>query len=105
MRCDLCGVEALEQRRLLSAAMDGSVLNVAGTAGDDRIIVTTRVTSRYEEMIVVLVNGKGSEFPWSGVSQVRVDARAGNDTVSIGDFVYSPAKIYGGAGDDSLLGG
>lgn len=95
--CDLPlhQLEALENRRLLSAAV---VLLVTGSQESDTILValdgdTLRVTE----------NGHVSEFARGQVSRIIVDADDGHDFVDLRDAKI-PSKVEGGDGDDTIYG-
>ena len=95
-------VEPLELRKLRSATLDGGVLQVGGTAGNDRIHI--EVDGSDPTQLRVRVNAEETLFDAADVNEIRVEARRGNDSV---DFarVTVRAKVYGGAGDDSLTAG
>jgi uncharacterized delta-60 repeat protein len=85
-----------------SAVLGGDgVLRVAGTLGDDTIVVTTKGSG--QAVLRVLINGQqvGDPFPLSAVTEIRGWARAGNDTVLIED-VAAPVFFHGGAGADNM---
>src|SRR5689334_12750839 len=97
--------EALEQRRLRSATLGGNgTLNIAGTSGDDAIVVSLD-TSDSSKLDVKVNDDAVQQFSRASVTLIRVDAGAGNDSVVVGAFVDDDCKIYGGAGDDTLFGG
>jgi Ca2+-binding RTX toxin-like protein len=90
--------EALERRALLSATMvEGGVLTVYGTDGDDAIVVTEDASG-----VSVMMNG-ASAGSFSGISGVRVSGRGGNDSVAFSGSLST--TLVGGAGNDSLTGG
>src|SRR5436305_9968636 len=92
------GIEALEERRLLSAAIVGGVLKVTGSAGND-VISLKKTTAG----IVLTVNGKQQTFSARAVHTIRVDGGRGND--SIKDVVNLAATLLGGGGNDNIVGG
>ena len=114
-------VENLEERRLLSASLDGGVLTITGTANADRVFVATVVDRVYvvESTITPGQDGAGptitttrSSFARADVHSIEANMGAGNDRVVIGDnrfFFRSgtpiPATLNGEAGNDYLVGG
>jgi len=121
-------VETLESRRLLTAAtgatppvseweltgadgasnghasLDGGILHVVSTNGNDEIQIGT---SQHPGKLCVMVNDAILELELSRVHGVVVDAGAGDDGVYYFDFnglINLPTTINGGAGDDDLYG-
>jgi hypothetical protein len=72
-------------------------LLVNGTAGDDTIILT-------DTSISGLGGGSPFNLTFSGIDVLAVDAKAGNDLVD-GSALTISVTIYGGDGDDTLIGG
>src|SRR5690349_9872688 len=98
-------IEQLEGRRLLSASIDGSgVLRVDGTSGNDRVVVFTDPADA-TKLDVKFNKEAVQQFDKSAIVSMRIDVRGGDDVVAIGADVDIDAKIYGGAGNDSLQGG
>ena len=93
-------IEAMEERRLLSASLEAGVLTVEGTPAND--VITVNVTPG---RIQVNVNGEKKNFKTKGVKLIEVDAGAGNDKVQLGSKVRIAARILGEAGNDTILGG
>ena len=113
-------LEPLEARRLFAAiGLGRHVLTVTGTGG---VANTITVGLSADGLSVVATDGyqtgRGQvttprllsrTFPLSrGIRLVRIQGGGGNDTITIdqtnGSFPI-PAKINGGAGDDSISGG
>jgi Ca2+-binding RTX toxin-like protein len=106
-------IEALEDRRLLSAVIDATnTLLIKGTARADNIVIGANSTS-----VGVTINGVTQHFDKGSFSAITVKAGGGNDTVSI-DETYGSlgmgVRVEGGGGgdqihgstlDDTLLGG
>jgi uncharacterized protein YkwD len=90
------GVEALERRDcpVASATLYNGVLTVQGSEGDDHIFI-----GRSGDWI----SAAGQWFAASSVAQLVVTAGGGDDRVR--DASGLSAVIYGGAGDDTILGG
>lgn len=94
--------ETLEGRRLLTAAP----LVITGTEAADRIVVTQSGNT-----LTVVKNGVKSTYAVNkpcgcgpAISKIVVDAKGGNDCVSLA-FVSLPTQVKGGAGNDYLIGG
>src|SRR3954451_3924036 len=94
--------ESMERRRLLSAAIVGSTVHVAGTTGDDRITVS--LDHKNTDRIHVNVNGHVTTFDVAAVKLIRIEGRRGNDDIEIDQSngaITAKTLIFGGAGDDS----
>ncbi len=98
------GLERLEARLLLDAALQD--LLVAGTSGDDTILIELQQQS---ETLRVLVNGaEQSNRPLDSVRGLVVRAGAGNDVVQVvgpADVVLPDVTVLGGPGNDQIAGG
>ena len=108
--------DTLESRRLMSGtinvgpllidrfnnriAWDPSVLNVAGTEGNDQIRITRTPTQ-----LVVNVNGRGSFAPISAIRSLRILGLGGHDRIMLVDPAGKPAMVDAGAGNDYVFGG
>lgn len=90
--------ENLETRQLLSASLANGVLNVQGTAGNDRIYV-----AKSGQNLNVQINNARQAFKLAAVKTMTVSGLAGNDNIS---FAYGTvgAKIDGGDGNDHIVG-
>ena len=108
-------LEALEHRRLLSAVLDGGILGVSGTNGDDQIELTE---DRSINRLRVVVNGTVQDFDLREVDGVVVNAARGDDRLILGadpDMAYAgnapiptftvSTTVSGGLGNDSIFGG
>jgi uncharacterized protein GlcG (DUF336 family) len=97
-------VEVLEDRLAPStASLSGGVLMVNGTAGPDRLVITTNAA-----MNQILVENSGAiigDFATGTVNSIDVFSGNGNDYVNISSAVKQPALIVGGTGKDILIGG
>jgi Ca2+-binding RTX toxin-like protein len=78
-----------------TTGIDTLLLN--GTPFDDTIILT-------DTSITGLGNGVPFNLTFSGIDVLSVDAKAGNDLVD-GSALTISVTIYGGDGDDTLIGG
>ena len=85
--------EALEDRRLLSAA-----LVIDGTDRADAIRITQSGST-------VSVTNNGVTTRRSGISTITVNGRNGNDRIAADDSVKVSLVLKGGAGNDTLAGG
>src|SRR5688500_3481033 len=90
--------ETLEPRRLLAASLDGGLLLVEGTGGNDQIIVGIR-----DGRLRVKTNGNVETFRLGAVDSLRIHGRGGHDEIRAELDIKS--RIYGGVGDDTLVGG
>jgi Ca2+-binding RTX toxin-like protein len=80
------------------AQVEGGVLRVRGTVGDDRIVLRrNRRTGRVE------IDGVAQTFDPATFSRVDVQALDGDDRVDL-SALGLPATTDGGAGDDVILG-
>jgi Ca2+-binding RTX toxin-like protein len=80
----------------------GKTLLVGGTAGDDVITVGPGTLST---TIAVRVDGVTESVPVSAFATVVVTAGAGNDSVTFSGTLAVPRFVYGGTGNDTLVGG
>jgi len=71
-------IEALESRKLLSASLSGTVLNVTGTSGTDTVAISDSSTT-----ITVKINATTYTFADSSVSKIVVNPTAGGDTTNL----------------------
>lgn len=99
-------LERLEDRSVpaaVTAVLSGTQLFVTGTDGPDRIrIDQTPDQSR------ILVKSHGvqvASFSAASISEINVDAGAGNDVVGIAPSISKPVNMAGGEGTDILQGG
>lgn len=92
-------VEALESRRLLSAAVNGSVLEVTGTGGADTITLTSDGAT-----VIVNDNGVQTSFAIATFTTVTLLGGDGNDIVVI-DGPVPGVYVNGQVGNDKIVGG
>lgn len=108
-----CGIERLEQRRLLSVSLDHGVLHIVGTDRKDVIRVGLGDTaSRPVQHIIgqhsvpgavtttvqyyeVSLNGKVSDFLASKVKQIVVRAGGGDDVVTLNGGEFRGFPFFG----------
>lgn len=103
-------IDRFEQRRVLAASVDGFVLTVAATTGDDEISVAFNPASGLTD---VVVNGASQgTFAPTSFANIVINCLDGNDTVTINtgrrgiiDGGPGDDTLRGGAGDDTLNGG
>ena len=82
------------------ASLDANgLLSVFGGVQADRISLTAS-----HGVLSVTVNDQTRTFTPRSVKSIRIDALAGDDSVTLGAGIIG-ASIYGGDGNDSLLGG
>ena len=95
-------LHALEAREVpATAALSNGILTVTGTGSADTITVRQSSTA-------ITVDGVSGSFALSKVTEVRVNAGGGNDTVDLrkaGAVVTKPAHVEGGNGNDKITGG
>jgi Ca2+-binding RTX toxin-like protein len=99
-------IETLDQRRLLSAAaIEGGVLNIDGTAKDDRITVT--LAKGDATKLDVRVNKETFQFNVADVTGgIHIDGFRGNDRIAVsGDNgpVLLSVTVVAGAGNDRVV--
>jgi Ca2+-binding RTX toxin-like protein len=95
-------IEALEQRRVLSVALDHGLLVVRGTAGDDQLQI---YASHESDRLEVRDNGLRSLHDVAQITGIVIQGGDGNDLLSDWGDLALPMTISGGAGDDTLIGG
>jgi hypothetical protein len=96
-------IEVLERRNLLSATIEGHVILVVGTNGDDEISVNLNPSD--SSKVDVTENGVTSTFDKAGRERVRIFASYGDDVIEIGDDLGLKVQAFGQRGDDELFGG
>ena len=105
--------ETLENRRLLSASLVGSVLTITGGVGND-VYEVYQVNGSPTYLYVVENGNTLSNTAWTSTAVTRIDVStaAGTDAVTIQrdttpsrDPINEVAKIWGGDGNDTLSGG
>ena len=95
----LSPLPASENANLSSSTLEGNVLTVEGTSGDDLIVLRPNTRGR----VLVMVNGFQESF--SSVGRVVVQGRLGNDVVRVMGTFAKPVELHGGEGDDVLEAG
>jgi hypothetical protein len=103
---NIFALEAMEARQLLSAAFieAGGRLVVRGTSGNDQITISRDPSNTAD--IKVVLNGASMDFASKFVTQVRVEAGAGNDLVQADASKGAIAQgmfFLGEAGNDTLF--
>lgn len=98
--------EGLESRRVLAnsvTTLSAGLLSIEGTSKNDKIVVA--VAGEFGDQLSVQVNKTVTFFALADVSEIQIDAGAGNDKVSLGADVLVGAHLDGGKGNDWLQGG
>lgn len=96
-------IETLEHRRLLAASLgDDGTLRLSGTRGNDRIAVF--VSQTQPNMLVTRINATEQLWTLAEVTRIWISGGRGDDSVSLFNLPVA-ARTYGGAGDDTILGG
>jgi uncharacterized secreted protein with C-terminal beta-propeller domain len=100
-------VETLETRTLLTASLGRGILAIRGTAAND--VIEVRRSADDANVLQVVENGTVTfSRAISAVRQIRIDAGAGNDEISVNQeygAITIPASIKGGRGNDLVQGG
>jgi Ca2+-binding RTX toxin-like protein len=100
-------IETLDQRRMLSAALDGAgLLSVAGTPLNDRIVLSVNPDDTTK--LLVRVNKHVDSFDLSAVKSVRIESGAGNDRIIVDESVAAisvPVTVFAGTGNDRVSTG
>jgi hypothetical protein len=97
-------LEAMEPRRLLSAAIEHGVLSIEGTHRSDTIVLTMDSP----KTLRIRVGNVESTFLKKSFSKIRINAGPGEDLITIGSDaapVSCPTSVSGGAGADTIVGG
>src|SRR3954447_16500416 len=85
--------ENLEDRRLMSVALNTGVLRITGTNTADHVIVDQNSTN-----VFVFENNQLSKIaPVGQVTTIAFDGYAGNDDFRETRFVTKPTTVYAGA--------
>lgn len=96
------GLTALETREVPTvASLTNGILTVTGTDNAETITVRQSTTS-------ITVDGVAGSFAVGSVSQIKVNALGGNDTVRLnqsGAVVTKTTVVWGGSGNDTVYGG
>jgi uncharacterized protein YkwD len=110
-------VECLEDRTLmashLTATLEGGLLRIVGTNGNDRIVVGQQNNHISVEGIVIHVRGRSpvKSVNARDVSRIQVLGLGGDDTIILGgsarrgpDALVKPTIVWGGPGKDRIWG-
>jgi Periplasmic copper-binding protein (NosD)/RTX calcium-binding nonapeptide repeat (4 copies) len=87
------------------AVVRDRVLEIVGTAGDDRVRVSAHGPREWLVRASFLPGTHVAIFPRADVDRIHVLLGAGNDRAVVGGGVTPPAILDGGAGDDVLWAG
>jgi hypothetical protein len=107
--------EPLEVRQLMAVdvGVAAGVLTITGTNDPETIAINPAITSPYETATRWSVSAK-DKFGVvtnttidnvSSITKIVVNGNAGDDTIRISDWIYTAARIDGGAGNDYIAGG
>ena len=80
--------------------LNADSIDIRGTAGNDRIIAAL---SADHSNITFNVNGVEAKLPLP-LRPLRINAAGGNDVISLEAGFEGVTTVYGGAGDDTILG-
>ncbi|MGA2496204.1 MAG: hypothetical protein ABSH20_00595 [Tepidisphaeraceae bacterium] len=94
-------IQQLEPRRLLSlsVSVNAGVLIVQGDQANNVITVDQNATS-----LTVALDQSTFSTPLRKVKAIQVFGMAGNDLITLTPNITLPATLYGGAGNDTLVG-
>jgi Ca2+-binding RTX toxin-like protein len=82
-------------------SLDGNVLTLTGTSGDDQLTIRTSSRKGYLD---VIANGHTlKRVRTSAVKRIDLSAGDGNDIVHL-ETISIPSSVSGGAGDDVIYG-
>jgi Ca2+-binding RTX toxin-like protein len=93
--------ETLEDRRVPAVFLNGSLLTVRGTAGDDNIRIAP--LNSFQFRVVVNNAFQGGVFSTANISQIQMLGLTGNDVLN-GTRSLDSVILQGGAGNDQLFG-
>lgn len=99
-------VESLEARIVLTGtagtvSMQGTVLSICGTGAGEEILIAELQNNYF---VAADFLSQPLFFPKASVSQVVIDAGAGNDTI-VARSMTTPVTLNGEAGNDRIFGG
>jgi Ca2+-binding RTX toxin-like protein len=101
-------LESLEPRQLLAATLSAKgTLVVEGTSSGDTIVISR--DPKRTTKILATINGAGVKFNSASVKRIEMYGDGGGDAVTLNDSLgvisARGASLYGGDGDDTLVGG
>src|SRR5688500_11912702 len=96
-------VEALEDRRLLAATLNGTLLDVMGTSKPDKISFSL---SKDRSKYVIKIGKNTQQFAKTGIRTLQINGAGGGDTITLlrGTGKTVKVKIFGSSGNDLILG-
>jgi Ca2+-binding RTX toxin-like protein len=86
------------------ALVEGRLL-VGGTTGNDKIQFTQTKKKNKQQIQVQIGKTKYGPFPAAAVRQLVAYGQEGNDKIVVSGNIKKPAHLYGGPGNDVLIGG
>ena len=97
-----CVVEALEERKLLAAVLNGSILDVTGTTRADKIYFSySSDATKY----VIQIGKNKQQFTRRGIRALRINGGGGSDTINLTQSTGKlRVSLYGGSGNDAIFG-
>lgn len=93
-------IEQLEDRRLLSASLDGDTLRILCGAAQDSVAITLS-----GDQLLVDVNGQRSTFAQAAVAKIYWEGGDGADRFELQRDLAIPVEAWGGRGPDVILTG
>jgi uncharacterized protein YkwD len=88
------GVECLEGRDCPAVTFFNGILTVTGTSGADTFVVTRSGNT---------ITAEGQRFNVAGIGRIVITGLGGNDVIR--NLTAVPSVIYGGTGNDTIVGG
>lgn len=83
----------------LAPTLNDGILGLSGTAGNDAIGIWNDGST-----LRVRMNGRSYPFSLASVARIEIDAGDGDDLVDLSSTTVN-AYLFGGAGDETLIGG
>jgi RHS repeat-associated protein len=90
---------------ITGVALHKGELQIVGTAGDDRVVVTPRGAPQLKVEASFLPGTHFKTFRIADVDRIRMILCAGNDDARLAASIKTPVTMEGGAGNDYLQGG
>jgi Ca2+-binding RTX toxin-like protein len=83
-----------------TAVLTSGVLTLTGTENSETLSITKSGTT-----LTAKIGSVTKTFSEASVTSISIDAKGGNDTVSIASTITKPSVILGGTGNDNITGG
>ena len=93
-------LECLDSRILPAVTLNSGVLEIIATEQND--VIDVRLLATDTTKVAVSVNNQTQTFNVADVTSLNIDARGGNDVVTVGADVAVDTTVEGGQGNDLL---